>query len=137
MYVGDTNLLHWPELSTTEPNKLVAHVQCATTDYGQLAQASGGILKEKKCSMYFLDYKFVHGRAVMKPLQDLPAPQCYIAEGENMLLLHITIPQPVSPAISIITHDVTTASKMLGVFFSGREFCHACQTYGAEGTGIG
>jgi hypothetical protein len=33
MYVDDTNLLHWPESSTTETNKLVAHVQRATTDY--------------------------------------------------------------------------------------------------------
>ncbi len=54
----------------------------------------------------------------MKSLQDLLAPWCYIANGEIMLPLHITIPQPVSPAISISTHDVTTASKMLGVYFS-------------------
>jgi hypothetical protein len=118
IYVDNTNLLHWPELSTTEPDKLVAHVHRATTDYGCLAQASGGILKEKTCSMYFFDYKFVHGRAVMKSPQDLPAPWCYIANEEIMLPLHITIPQLVSPAISIITHDVTTVSKMLGVYFS-------------------
>jgi hypothetical protein len=68
MYVDNTNLLHWLESSTTEPDKLVAHVQRARTDYGQLAQASGGILKEKKCSMYFLDYKFICGRAVIKSL---------------------------------------------------------------------
>jgi hypothetical protein len=85
MYVEDTNLLHWPESSTTEPDKLVAHLQHATMDYRQLAQAIGGILKEKKCSVYFLDYKFVHGRAVMKSLQDLLAPWCYNVEGENML----------------------------------------------------
>ncbi len=50
-------------------------------------------------------------------LQDLPAP----AKGENMLPPHITIPQPVGPAISIITLDVTTVSKMLGVNFSPAE----------------
>ncbi len=77
--------------------------------------------------MYFLDYKFVRGMAVMKSLQEFPTPWCYIAKGENMLLLHINIPQPVGPTISIIAHDVTTASKMLGInFFSGRELCHAC-----------
>jgi hypothetical protein len=118
MYVDDTNLFHWPESSTTEPDKLLACVQCDAADYGQLAQASGGVLKEKKCSVYFLDYKFVHGRAAMKSLQDLPAPWCYIAKGENMLPLHITIPQPVGPAVSIITHDVTSASKMLVIYFS-------------------
>jgi hypothetical protein len=57
MYVN--NLLHWPACSITKPEELVAHVQRATADYGRLAQASGGILKEKKCSVYFLDYKFV------------------------------------------------------------------------------
>ncbi len=54
----------------------------------------------------------------MKLLQDLLAPRCYITNGENMLPLHITIPKPVDPAVSIITHNVTTASKMLGVYFS-------------------
>jgi hypothetical protein len=117
MYVDDTDLLHWLESATTEPDKLVAHIQRATMDYGQLTQASGGILKEKKCSVYFLDYKLIRGRAVMKS-QDLPAHWCYITKGENMLPSHITIPQPVGPAVSIITYNVTTASKMLGIYFS-------------------
>ncbi len=68
--------------------------------------------------MYFLDYKFVQGRAVLKSLQDLPAPWCYITEGEHLLPLHITIPQPAGLEISIVTYDVMTASKMLGVHFS-------------------
>ncbi len=77
--------------------------------------------------MYFLDYKFVHGRAVMESLQVLPALCCYITEGESMLPLHITIPQPIGPDVSIITHNVTTASKMLDVYFSpaGNSATHA------------
>ena len=63
MYVDDTDLLHWPESPLTDPETLIHHVQTLTTDYGHLAQASGGILKEKKCSVYFLAYKFVRGRA--------------------------------------------------------------------------
>jgi hypothetical protein len=55
MYVDDTNLLNWPESSAMDPKKLIKHVQRATMDYGRLAQATGGILKEKKCSVYFLD----------------------------------------------------------------------------------
>jgi hypothetical protein len=35
-----------------------------------------------------------------------------------MLPSHITIPQPVSPDLSIATHDVTMATKMLIVHFS-------------------
>jgi hypothetical protein len=42
MYVDDTNLLHWPTSSATDPGELVEHVQHAITDYGRLAIASGG-----------------------------------------------------------------------------------------------
>jgi hypothetical protein len=55
MYVENTKLLHWPESSATDPEELIAHNQTATTDYGQLALAFGGILKAKKCSVIFLD----------------------------------------------------------------------------------
>jgi hypothetical protein len=53
MYVDDTNLLHWPLSLGKEPAKLIEHIQWATMDYGRLTQASGGILKEKKCSHVF------------------------------------------------------------------------------------
>ncbi len=66
MYLDDTNLLHWPESSATDPEELIECVQQATMDYGCLAQATGGILKENKCCIYFLDYKFVYGRAKIK-----------------------------------------------------------------------
>jgi hypothetical protein len=68
--------------------------------------------------VYFLDYKFVQGRAVLKSLQDLPAPWRYITEGEQLFPSHITIPQPAGPDVSIVMHNVTTASKMLGIHFS-------------------
>jgi hypothetical protein len=68
--------------------------------------------------VYFLDYKFVCGRAVLKSLQDLPVPWCCITEGEHLLPSHITIPQPADPEVSIVMHNVMTASKTLGVHFS-------------------
>jgi hypothetical protein len=61
MYLDDTDLLHWLPSTTTEPEELIQYVQQATTDWGKLAQASGGILKAGKCLVYFLDYKFVRG----------------------------------------------------------------------------
>jgi hypothetical protein len=54
----------------------------------------------------------------MKSLTNLPAPLWYISKDGHVHLSHITIPQPVGPDLPIITHDVTTASKMLGVHFS-------------------
>jgi hypothetical protein len=56
MYVNDTDLLHWPDSTHLDLDNLIAHIQQANMDYGHLAQASGGILKKKKCSVYFMDY---------------------------------------------------------------------------------
>ncbi len=75
MYVDDTDLLHWPGTAMIDAEELISEVQRAATDYGTLAIASGGIVKEKKCSVYLLDYKWVRGRARMKLLTNLPAPQ--------------------------------------------------------------
>ncbi len=61
MYVDDTYLLHWPTSSCTSPEELIKHVQNATTDWGNLSQASRGILKPAKFSMYLMVYKFVWG----------------------------------------------------------------------------
>ncbi len=74
MYVDNTNLLHWPVSCRNDLDALVAHVQQATTDWTHLAQALGGILKDKKCSVHFLDYKYTNGRTKMNSLHDLPAP---------------------------------------------------------------
>jgi hypothetical protein len=87
-------------------------------NYGRLAQATGGILKEKKCSVYFLDYKFVCGRAKMISLHKLPPPRVYVTDNGRTYPLQISIPQPNSLDVPIETHDVTTASKMLGIQFS-------------------
>jgi hypothetical protein len=94
IYVDDTDFLHWPSEGGTDLDELVIHVQEATRDYGLLAQASGGILKEKKGSVYFLDYKVVRGRFWLKSLRDLPEPQIYIEEEGRHYPAHIWIPQP-------------------------------------------
>ena len=68
MFVNDTDILHWPPNFFIEDEELVSYVQQATTDWGHLLQASGGILKAPKCPIYFLLYKFVPGRAKLKSL---------------------------------------------------------------------
>ena len=121
IYVDDTDLLHWPKSQVTDPETLIHHVQTATTDYGHLAQASGGILKEKKCSIYFLAYKFARGWAWLMSLCDI------LQQLLTLRPSHIRIPQPDGPDAPIIMHEVTTASKMLGVHFSlaGNSSTHA------------
>jgi hypothetical protein len=61
MYVDNTDLLHWPDSAHLNQDDLIVYVQQATMDYSHLAQASGGILKEKKCLVYFMDYIYVPG----------------------------------------------------------------------------
>jgi hypothetical protein len=95
IYVDDNDLLHWPTYSATDtdPEELVEHVQRATTDYGRLAIASGGMLKEKKCSVYFMDYKKINGRFRLKRLDELAAPRLYIMEEGQMIPSHIGMVQ--------------------------------------------
>jgi hypothetical protein len=118
MYVDDTGLLHWPYSAHLDPGNLIAYVQQETMDYGHLAQAFGGILKEKKCSVYFMDYMYVRGWLRLKTLQELPPPRVYVNNNGRTYPSHICIPQPDSPNAPIETHNVSVASKMLGVHFS-------------------
>jgi hypothetical protein len=60
----------------------------------------------------------MRGRVQIKLLGNLPALKCYSAEDGMMLPSHISIPQPEGPDLPIISHDIHTASKMLGVHFS-------------------
>jgi hypothetical protein len=118
MYVDDEDILHWPPSTHTSPEDLIEYVQKATTDWGNLAQASGGILKAGKSLAYFMDYNFNKGRAKLKSLQDLPEPNSYIMDEGKLLPSHISIPQPVGCNVPIVTHNVTTATKMLGYNFT-------------------
>ena len=126
MYVDDTDLLHWPSFTITEPKELIEYVQQATNDWGNLSQASGGILKAPKCLVYFLDYKFVRNQARMKSLQDLPKLARFIKHEGNLVPAHICILQPDGEDAYIVTHDLTTASKVLGVHFTvaGNSLAH-------------
>jgi hypothetical protein len=64
----------------------------------------------------------------MKVLSELPAPKCYIVKDGGMLPSHISIPQPEGPDLPIVTHKVTTASKMLYVHFSLAEIWQLSST---------
>ena len=119
MYVEDTDSLHWAPTPTTSDEELIERVQKADNNWGQLSQESGGILKLEKCSLYLLSYKFVRGRARLKSLADLPLVQAEVLtkEGERVPA-HITVPQLDGTKAFIQTHEVTDASKMLGLHFA-------------------
>ena len=58
MQVDDTDFLHLGLSPTIEPEEFIEDVQRQSDDYGQLSQASCGILKPEKCSLYLMLYKF-------------------------------------------------------------------------------
>ncbi len=120
------DILYWPPSAYTDNDELVAFVQQATADWWHLSQALGGILETPKCLIYFLSYKYVLGRAKLKSLHDLPEPLSWIVDDGRILPSYITIPQPQGPDVPKVTHNVLTASKMLGVHFppSGQSTTH-------------
>jgi len=119
MYVDDTDLLHWAPFVTTTDEELIEQVQQATNDWGLLSQATGGILKQEKCSVYFLSYKFVNGRARLKSLEDLPpATSVVTLKDGTSAPSHISITQTDGTPVPIQTHDVSEPSRMLGVHYA-------------------
>ena len=122
MYADDTDLLHWADSQTTDNEELIEHVQSATTDFGQLAQASGGYLKAEICFVYSLAYHTVRGITKLKPLSKIREPKALVEvktkDGKISLDLgHICVPQPEGDPVYIVTKDVKDPSKMLGVQF--------------------
>jgi hypothetical protein len=105
LYVDDTDLLHIaPEMDTSEED-FCRSIQCATCYWATLLQASGGNLKPEKCYWYLLSYKFVQGRAMLKPLREIHQYQRHI-------------PQPGSEDVPIRLKDPYKASEVLGVWSS-------------------
>ena len=66
MYVNDTDWLQLGKSPRMSDDDLVAQVQLVTTDAGMLSQATGGALKQEKCSAYFMCWRFVRGQPRLK-----------------------------------------------------------------------
>ena len=110
--------MHWAKSVYDSDEDFIAQCQQATMDWGLLAQATGGSLKPSKCSIYFMIYKFVRGRAKLKSLRDLPtASSTLTLDSGKEAPAHIVILQPDSSSCPIQTLDVSEASKMLGIHF--------------------
>jgi hypothetical protein len=61
MYVGDTDVVHWSNLLSSTPGKLIPAAQTATYAWGGLAIATGAAIKPEKCYTYFLSYWYDRG----------------------------------------------------------------------------
>ena len=78
LYVDDTNLLLWAKSRGMDDESFFDQVQAATTDWALLSIASGGSLKPEKCCWYLISFHFRNGKALYKPLCDLPSRQLTI-----------------------------------------------------------
>ena len=95
MYVDDTDLLHWAPNSRCTVEKLIEQVQEETTQWGMLAQSTGGILKAPKCSNYIIYTVFDRGAPRLMSLEDFPEPSAYVLDkGGVEKPTYVTIPQP-------------------------------------------
>ena len=58
MYVGNTDLLHWADSQETTEDELIEKVQWELDVWADIVNATGGILKVIKCSLFLLTYKW-------------------------------------------------------------------------------
>ena len=93
--MDNTNFLVWTESFATSNEELIKQARYSVTDRSLLVQASGGILKSTKHSLYLLSYRFMRGEACLKCPKDLShAPAEVETKDDNLLPVHATIPQP-------------------------------------------
>ena len=85
IYVDDTDLLHWAPRPDMTDEEFFDHVQEAALAWGNLAIASGGALKPEKCFWYLISFKFRHGVAYYKALDELPSRQMMIPARDGSL----------------------------------------------------
>ena len=116
LYVDDGDWFHLGSSVTMTDEELIAEVQQATTDAGHLVQATGGALKQEKCSAYVLSYTFVNGAPRLKRLDELPAPRALVERKDGTIApAHLVVPQPSGEEVPIATLDVSTPAKMLDI----------------------
>lgn len=102
LYVDDANLLEVADPSITD-EAFIRQVQDAVYDWGKLAQALGGYLKQKKSFSYFCAFKFTQGVAKLRKLR----------EWKNT---RIVIPQPNGDDVPIDILDPSDSREKLGVW---------------------
>ena len=104
LYVDDAKLMHVSYDRSMSMEDFIEKVQQAVYEWGKLAQATGGYLKQKKCFSYFMWFKFHQGIAKLRKLKDWPD-------------INIVIPQPDGkPDVPIKTLEPTASCLTLGVY---------------------
>ena len=56
MYIDNTYLLHWVDSPEEKDEELIESVKRDVTEWGEIVQSTGGILKAIQCSLFLLTY---------------------------------------------------------------------------------
>ncbi len=103
LYVDDTDLLHWDHLFQLSDDQFRQKVQLAITAWGNIVQATGGHLKQKKCFWYMMSWKFPNGCPRLKKIHELPPTP-------------LVIPQPGGTPVPIRLKEVSESTETLGAY---------------------
>ncbi len=118
MYVKDTDLIHWLNLPSCTPGKLIPAMQTATYAWGGLAIATGAAMKPEKCYTYFLSYWYNRGRAKLRTVKSLPKSIAPITLSSGKIALpHLRVPLPNGTSAPIPTLRNNHVSLMLSIYF--------------------
>ena len=103
LFVDDTDQFHMAkDYQTAE--EFARQVQSAITFWGMIVLATGGYLKQSKCQVGLVLFKFVNGKA-------------YMVRQPALQQFQFTIPQKGGETVEIPTIDAFTGTKSLGVNF--------------------
>ncbi len=115
MYVNNTDLVHWSNLPSCTPSKLITATQTATYALGGLAIATGAAMKPEKCYTYFLSYWYNRGQAKLRTVKSLPESIAPITLPSGEISpSHLRVPLPDGTSAPILTLRNNHASLMLG-----------------------
>ena len=103
LFVDDTDQFHLAKDDQTE-EQFVLQVQAAITFWGMIVLATGGYLKQLKCQVGLVLFRFVDGKARVKTGRLLPEFQ-------------FNIPQTGGVTLPIPTIEPGEGTKSLGVVF--------------------
>ena len=121
LFVDDTDQFHLSKDDQSK-DKFIRQVQAAITFWGMIVLATGGYLKQSKCQVCPVQFRFINGRAIVKKPRFMPNHQ-------------FSIPQKVGTTVTIPTVDPWSATKSLGLMYDVMNICkHQVQFISDKGT---
>jgi len=118
MYVDNTDLLHLAPSQEMSDEELITQVEESTKMWGELAQVTGGALKQSNWFIYFIPTSLLVAKPVSKRSKiSHPQEVLSLQRTGGSIPSHISVTQPDGSTVPIPTLEVDEPSKMLGIYF--------------------